>query len=136
MTDEERREMMRSNWKAQMNMLGYDESGNPIPEDKTEMTLELELELTEEQKDVLCGYKPPRKRILTMAVPKYEHDSSKYPEQIRVSFGDGHTAVYDMRIDQPHPLVLKNIEIMKETKKKITQGYVNQPIRRRRRNRT
>ena len=99
------------------------------------MTLELEINLTEEQKDAIRGYKPPRKRILAMAVPKYEHESSKYPEQIRVSFGDGHTAIYDMRVEQPHPLVLKNIEIMKETKKKITQGYVNQP-RRRRRNRT
>ena len=133
MTDEERREMMRSNWKAQMNMLGYDESGNPKPEDKTEMKLELELELelTEEQKDVLCGYKPPRKRILAMAVPKYEHEYSKYPEQIRVSFGDGHTAVYDLRVDQQHPVIVENIKIIRKWK----QGYVNQP-QRRRRNRT
>ena len=100
------------------------------------MTLELEINLTEEQKNEICGYKHPRQRILTLAVPRYEHESSKYPEQIRVSFGDGHTAIYDMRVEQPHPLVLKNIEIMKETKKKITQGYVNQPLRRRRRNRT
>jgi hypothetical protein len=106
-------------------------SMNEISEET--MTLELEINLTEEQKDEICGYKPPRKRILAMAVPRYEHESSKYPEQIRVSFGDGHTAIYDMRVEQPHPLVLKNIEIMKETKKKITQGYVNQPQRRRRR---
>lgn len=133
MTDEERREMMRSNWKAQMNMLGYDESGNPKPEDKEEtMTLEFEAEpLTEEQKDAICGYKPPRKRILSMAVPKYEHEYSKYPEQIRVSFADGHTAVYDMRIDQPHPVIVENIKIIRKWK----QGYVNQQ-QRRRRNRT
>ena len=97
-----------------------------------EMELQLELELTEEQKDIICGYKPPRKRILTIAVPRYAHESSKYPEQIRVSFGDGHTAIYDMRVEQPHPLVLKNIEIMREMKKKTTPGYVNQPQRRRR----
>ena len=129
MTDEERREMMRSNWKAQMNMLGYDESGNPKPEDKEEtMTLEFEAEpLTEEQKDAICGYKPPRKRILSMAVPKYEHEYSKYPEQIRVSFADGHTAVYDMRIDQPHPVILENVKIIRKWR-----GYVNQPARRRR----
>lgn len=30
MTEEERREMMRSNYAAQMNMLGYDASGNPM----------------------------------------------------------------------------------------------------------
>lgn len=133
MTDEERREMMRSNWKAQMNMLGYDESGNPKTEDKEEtMTLEFEAEpLTEEQKDAICGYKPPRKRILSMAVPKYEHEYSKYPEQIRVSFADGHTAVYDMRVDQPHPVIVENIKIIRKWK----QGYVNQP-QRRRRNRT
>jgi len=27
----EKRKMMQDNWKAQMNMLGYDESGNPLP---------------------------------------------------------------------------------------------------------
>lgn len=66
----------------------------------------------------------------------YEHEFSRHPEKIRISFKDGSTAVYDLHTDQPHPLVLKNIEIMKETKKKIAQGYVNQPLRRRRRNRT
>lgn len=133
MTDEERREMMRSNWKAQMNMLGYDESGNPKPEDKAEtMELELEIEpLTEEQKNAICGYKYPRQRILTLAVPTYEHEYSKYPEQIRFSFADGHTAVYDMRVDQPHPVIVENIKIIRKWK----QGYVNQP-QRRRRNRT
>ena len=96
-----------------------------------EMTLELHLELTEEQKNEICGYKPPRQRILTLAVPTYEHEYSKYPEQIRVSFGDGHTAVYDMRVDQPHPVIVENIKIIRKWK----QVYVNQP-QRRRRNRT
>ena len=62
----------------------------------------------------------------------YEHEFSRHPEKIRISFRDGSTAVYDLHTDQPHPLVLKNIEIMKETKKNITQGYVNNPMRRRR----
>lgn len=65
----------------------------------------------------------------------YEHEYSRHPEVIRVSFRDGSTAVYDIRNNQPHPLVVKNIEIMEKTQKKI-QGYVNQPMRRRRRNRT
>ena len=30
MTEEERREMMRSNYASQMEMLGYDASGNPL----------------------------------------------------------------------------------------------------------
>jgi len=29
--EKETRKMMQDNWKAQMNMLGYDESGNPLP---------------------------------------------------------------------------------------------------------
>jgi len=95
-----------------------------------EMTLELkmEAELSEEQKAEICGFKYPRKRILTLAVPKYEHESSKYPEQIRVSFADGHTAVYDLRVDQPAPQIVESIKIIRRMK----QGYVNQPMRRRR----
>jgi hypothetical protein len=95
-----------------------------------EMTLELkmEAELSEEQKAEICGFKYPRKRILTLAVPKYEHESSKYPEQIRVSFADGHTAVYDLRVDQPAPQIVESIKIIR----RMRQGYVNQPMRRRR----
>lgn len=74
-----------------------------------------------------------RPEMLPKPVLVYEYDYSEYPELIRISFSDGTTAVYELRTDQPHPLVLKNIEIMKETKKNITQGYVNQPARRRRR---
>ena len=61
----------------------------------------------------------------------YKYD--KYPESIRVSFADGRTEIYDIRREQPHPLVLKNINIMRETDRNIKQGYVNQPARRRRR---
>jgi hypothetical protein len=94
-----------------------------------EFTMEFEAEpLTEEQKDAICGYKPPRKRILSMAVPKYEHEYSKYPEQIRVSFADGHTAVYDLHVDQPAPQVIESIKIIRRMK----QGYINQPPMRRR----
>lgn len=70
-----------------------------------------------------------RPNPLAEVVPYYKHDFSVHPDQIRVSFEDGSTAVYDLRMDQPHPLVLKNIEIMRETKRRI--GYVNQPLRRR-----
>ena len=73
--------------------------------------------------------------ILPKPVPSYEHDFSEYPELIRVSFSDGSTAVYQLRTEQPHPLVLKNIEIMRETERNIKQGYVNNPERRRRRRR-
>ena len=63
----------------------------------------------------------------------YRTEDSIHPDQIRLSFDDGSTAIYDLRTTQPHPLALRNVEIMKETQRKITQGYVNQPMRRRRR---
>ena len=99
-----------------------------------EFTIEFSTDkpLTWEQKNALMGGTKDRPAILSMGVPQYEHECSRYPETIRVSFFDGHTEIYEIRTQQPHPLVLKNIEIMKETKKKITQGYVNQPARRRR----
>lgn len=100
------------------NLLNWEpeEQGQEEKSINEEMTLELkmEAELSEEQKAALCGFKYPRKRILTLAVPKYEHESSKYPEQIRVSFADGHTAVYDMRVDQPAPVILENIRIIRK----------------------
>ena len=73
-----------------------------------------------------------RPKALPVVVPHYENDYSYHPDSVRVSFEDGSTAVYDLRMDgMPHPLVLKNIEIMKETKQNIKQGYVNNPRRRR-----
>ena len=71
-----------------------------------------------------------RPEILPKPMPMYEHDCSKYPDQIRVSFSDGSTAVYDLHTDQPAPVILENIRIIRKWK----QGYVNQPeVRRRRR---
>lgn len=61
----------------------------------------------------------------------YEHEFSRHQEKIRVSFKDGSTAVYDLRVEQPHPVIVENIKIIRKWK----QGYVNQP-KRRRRNRT
>ena len=72
-----------------------------------------------------------RPQLLDRAVPNYEHDCSIYPDQIRVSFSDGHTEVYDRRVEQPAPQVVESIRIIRKWK----QGYVNQPMRRRR-NRT
>ena len=99
------------------NLLNWEpeEQGQEEKSINEEMTLELkmETELSEEQKAAICGFKYPRKRILTLAVPKYEHENSKYPEQIRVSFADGHTAVYDMRVDQPAPVIIENIKIIR-----------------------
>jgi hypothetical protein len=43
----------------------------------------------------------------------------KYPDILRVSFEDGTTRVYDLRITQPHPIVRKNIELIR----RICVGY-------------
>ncbi len=77
-----------------------------------------------------------RPELLPEPVPYYDFDFSVHPDSLRVSFNDGSTAIYDIRRNMPHPLVLKNAEIMKETKQNIRQGYVNKPQRRKWRNRT
>lgn len=69
-----------------------------------------------------------RPEPLAEVVPYYDHDFSKHPDHIRVSFADGSTAVYDLRTEQPHPVIVENIRIIRKWK----QGYVNQPARRRR----
>lgn len=69
-----------------------------------------------------------RPEPLAEVVPYYDHEFSKHPDHIRVSFADGSTAVYDLRMDQPHPIITENIRIIRKWK----QGYVNQPARRRR----
>lgn len=72
-----------------------------------------------------------RPDILPRPVPNYEHDSSDYPDSIRVSFTDGKTIIYDRRAEMPGPVFEENIRVIRKWK----QGYVNQP-RRRRRSRT
>ena len=69
-----------------------------------------------------------RPTILPKLMPVYEYDYSEYPELIRISFSDGTTAVYELRTDQPHPVIMENIKIIRKWK----TGYVNQPARRRR----
>lgn len=48
-----------------------------------------------------------RRRRRPEALPEpatyYDHPESKYPDRVRVSFQDGHTEVYDRRVNQPRP---------------------------------
>ena len=76
--------------------------------------------------------KAGRPTILPKLMANYDYDFSVYPDQIRVSFSDGHTEVYERRIEQPAPQMMESIRIIQKWK----QGYVNQPAQRRRRNRT
>lgn len=68
-----------------------------------------------------------RPKLLDRAVPNYEHDCSIYPDQIRVSFCDGHTEVYDRRVEQPVPSFVECIRIIRKWK----TGYAYKPTRRR-----
>lgn len=77
--------------------------------------------------DIEIGKKRPE--ILGKVVPIYEHDYSVMPDRIRVLFDDGRTMVYDIHTDQPAPVIVQNIKLIR----KMKQGYVNQPARRRRR---
>lgn len=70
-----------------------------------------------------------RPEVLGKVVPIYDHDYSVLPDRIRVLFSDGRTMIYDIHTDQPAPVIVQNIRLMRKWK----QGYVNQPIRRRRR---
>ena len=73
--------------------------------------------------------KETRPELLPGTISYYDYEISKYPDRIRVSFADGKTLVYDLRTDQPAPVIIENIKIIRKWK----QGYVNQPTRRRRR---
>lgn len=68
-----------------------------------------------------------RPEILGEVVPYYEFEFSVHPDMIRVSFKDGSTVVYDKRNDQPHPIIMENVKIIRKW-----NGYNNQPMRRRR----
>ena len=54
----------------------------------------------------------------------YKNHEGDKPDKIRLTFADGSTAVYDIHVQQPEPVF---VEIRNR------QGYVNQPMRRRRR---
>lgn len=77
--------------------------------------------------DMMLG-EPERPKMMDKPVPQYEHKFSIQPDSIRVSFEDGSTAIYDRRINQPAPVIVENIQIIRKWK----QGYVNNPARRRR----
>lgn len=69
-----------------------------------------------------------RPEMFEKPVPVYESDTSEYPDMLRVSFRDGHTEIYERRIRQPAPIIMKCIETIREW----NIGYQYQPKRRRR----
>ena len=71
--------------------------------------------------------KKKRPKMMDKPDPHYEHEWSRHPDWIRVSFEDGSTAVYYLQVEQPAPVIIENIKIIRKWK----QGYVNQPETRR-----
>ena len=69
-----------------------------------------------------------RPEMLERPIPTYMTEGSEYPDQIRMKFSDGKTVIYDKRTEFPNPIIERNIEIIR----KMKTGYVNQPMRRRR----
>ena len=69
-----------------------------------------------------------RPEMLERPVPTYMTEGTEYPDQIRMKFSDGKTVIYDKRTEFPNPIIERNIEIIR----KMKTGYVNQPMRRRR----
>lgn len=67
-----------------------------------------------------------RPEMLQGAFPYYDHEKSRYPERVRMCFSDGSTQIYEIRTEQPAPVILENIEIIR----RMTVGY---PPRRRNR---
>ena len=58
--------------------------------------------------------KPERLTPLPEMVPIYEHEHDGHPDALRVSFEDGSTAVYEIGRNQPHPMTIKSIEIIRK----------------------
>lgn len=69
-----------------------------------------------------------RPEMIGAPIPTYMTEESEIPDQLRQKFSNGQSVIYDRRPEFPHPIIEKNIEIIKRMK----AGYVNQPMRRRR----
>jgi len=54
-----------------------------------------------------------RPEMLPEPLPIYEHTFSKIPERVRISFDNGTSAVYDLHTEQPAPIIMENITIIR-----------------------
>jgi hypothetical protein len=66
--------------------------------------------------DMERGKNEKRPEIMPRVLPIYEYECSEIPEKIRVSFADGQTAVYELRTEQPAPVIMENIRIIRKWK--------------------
>ena len=68
-----------------------------------------------------------RPRMLPKASACFDHETSRYPDHIRVSFDDGRTVVYDIRQEMPAPQVLRTVELIR--KMASESGYIYKEAR-------
>ena len=54
-----------------------------------------------------------RPEVLPEPLPIYEHTCSEIPDRVRISFSNGTSAIYDLHTDQPAPVILENIKIIR-----------------------
>ena len=53
------------------------------------------------------------KPLHNAVAPIWEHDTSDYPDVVKVAMADGHVITYQRVIEQPHPNCLKAIDLIK-----------------------
>ena len=54
-----------------------------------------------------------RPEVLPEPLPIYETIYSEIPDRVRISFSNGTSAIYDLHTDQPAPVILENIRIIR-----------------------
>lgn len=54
-----------------------------------------------------------RAEMLPKPLPIYERTDSRIPERVRISFTDGTSAIYDLHTEQPAPIIIENIKIIR-----------------------
>ena len=57
-----------------------------------------------------------RPQMLPEPLPIYEHTYSEIPEKVRISFTNGTSAIYELRVEQPAPIIMENIRIIRKWK--------------------
>lgn len=60
---------------------------------------------------------------LGIGAPIWEHDSSDYPDLIKMPMEDGHVVDYIRKIEMPHPQCMKAIDLIKIMKGHTYGGH-------------
>lgn len=53
----------------------------------------------------------------------WEHDSSDYPDMIKIPMADGHVIAYRREIQQPEPRVMRCVDLIKLMKEHTYGGH-------------